>query len=68
MRMNIELEKRIQNMCNLSENIEERSIRLERLNAIGRMIKANITKEQILSMGYAEAEYVEVENSMCVNP
>lgn len=67
MRMTAELEGRIRIMCNLSENIEERSIRRERLNAIGRMIKANITKEQILSMGYTEAEYVEVENSMCVN-
>lgn len=67
MRMTAELEGRIQIMCNLSENIEERSIRRERLNAIGRMIKANITKEQILSMGYTETEYVEAENSMCVN-
>lgn len=37
-------------MCNWSESIEERSIKCECLNAIGRMNKANITKEQIISM------------------
>ena len=51
-------------MCNLSENIEERSIRRERLNAIGRMLRANITKEQILSMGYTEAEYKKAESAL----
>lgn len=65
--MTAELEERIQIICNLSENIEERSIRHERLKAIGRMIEIRITKVQILSMGYAKAEYVEVENFMCVN-
>ena len=65
--MTAELEGRIQIMCNLSENIEERSIRRERLNAIKRMIKANITKAQILSMGYTEAEYQKAERSLYAN-
>lgn len=34
-------------MCNLSENIEERSIRRERLNAIGRMISMG-KQEQLI--------------------
>lgn len=51
-------------MCNLSENIEERSIRRERLNTIQRMIKANITKEQIMSMGYTKLEYTKAEYSL----
>ena len=31
-------------MCNLSENIEERSIKRERLNAVRRMIKGQYYK------------------------
>lgn len=54
-------------MCNWSEGIEERSIRRERLSAIGRMIKAKITKEQILSMGYTEVEYEKAESALYAN-
>ena len=67
MRTTAELEGRIQIMCNLSENIEERSIKRERLNAVRRMIKANITKQQILSMGYTEAEYKKAESVLYAN-
>lgn len=63
MRMTTELEGRIQIMCNLSENIRER----ERIDAIKRMIRVNITKEQILSMGYTETEYKKAESLLCVN-
>ncbi len=62
-----ELEGRIQIMCNLSENIEERSIRRERLNAIKRTIKANAFKEQIISFGYTEAEYKKAESALYAN-
>lgn len=65
--MTTELEGRIGIMCNLSENIKERSIRDERLNAIERMIKANATKEQIISYGYTEAEYKKAENALFAN-
>lgn len=65
--MTVELERRIQLMCNLSENIEERGIKKERIAAIERMIKADATKEQIISYGYTEAEYAEAESVMCVN-
>ena len=61
--MTAELEGRIQIMCNLSENIRER----ERIDAIKRMIRVNITKEQILSMGYTETEYKKAESLLCVN-
>ena len=61
--MTAELEGRIQIMCNLSENIIER----ERIDAIKRMIRANITKEQILSMGYTEAEYKKAESALYAN-
>ena len=67
MTMTAELERRIQIMCNWSESIEERGIRRERLNAIERMIKINITKEQILSMGYTEAEYKKAESALYAN-
>ena len=61
--MTAELEGRIQIMCNLSENIIER----ERIDAIERMLRANATKEQIISYGYTEAEYTEAERALCVN-
>ena len=61
--MTAELEGRIQIMCNLSENIIER----ERIDAIKRMIRANITRAQILSMGYTEAEYKKAESALYAN-
>lgn len=61
--MTAELEGRIQIMCNLSENIIER----ERIDAIKRMIKVNITRAQILSMGYTEAEYQKAESALYAN-
>ena len=58
-------------MCNWSEAIIERERILERTrertDAIGRMIRANITKEQILSMGYTEAEYDKAESALYAN-
>ena len=39
----------------------------ERKDAIERMLRANATKEQIISYGYTEEEYAEVENSLYVN-
>lgn len=70
-------------MCNWSQCIEERAIKTgmekgiaqgiaqgiaeERIGAIERMIRANATKEQIISYGYTEEEYAEVENSLYVN-
>lgn len=37
----------------------EKGIKKERLNAIGRMIKANVTKEQIIAFDYTEEEFTE---------
>ena len=59
-------------MCNWSESIMERArmdakieARIEaRIEAIEKMIRINITKEQILSMGYTEAEYEKAENAL----
>lgn len=69
--MTAELEGRIQIMCNLSENIEARGIkegvRKERIAAIERMMKANATREQIISYGYTEEEYAEAGNLMCID-
>lgn len=45
----------------------EKGITKERIAAIERMIRANATKEQIISYGYTEEEYKEVENSLYVN-
>ena len=38
-----------------------------RREAIERMIRANITREQILSMGYTEAEYEKAESALYAN-
>lgn len=65
--MTEELERRLQNMCNLSQNILEQGMEKERKNAIERMIRANATKEQILSYGYTEEEYNAVENDLFAN-
>ena len=54
-------------MCNWSESIIERERIRERIDAIGRMIRANITREQILSMGYTEAEYEKAESALYAN-
>lgn len=73
--MTEELEGRIKIMCNLSENIQaegikrgiEKGIKKERLDAIERMIRANASREQILSYGYTQDEYDEAENTLPVN-
>ena len=62
--MTADLKEGIPIMCNWSESIIERERIRERKDAIGRMIRANITKEQILSMGYTEAEYKKAESAL----
>ena len=71
MTMTAELERRIQIMCNWSEAIIERerkNAKIEaRIEALERMIRVNITREQILSMGYTEAEYKKAESALYAN-
>ena len=67
--MTDEFEGRLKTMCNLSENIEnmgiergiEQGIEKERIDAIRRMLKANAVKEQILSYGYTEEEFIKAQ-------
>lgn len=50
------------------EGIEEgieKGMKEERLNAIARMIRVGVVKEQILSFGYREEEFAETESMMC---
>ncbi len=66
-------------MCNWSESIIERERKAARKEAgiearkearkeaLERMIRVNITKAQILSMGYTEAEYKEAESALYAN-
>ena len=58
-------------MCNWSEAIIERerkNAKIEaRIEALERMIRVNITREQILSMGYTEAEYKKAESTLYAN-
>ena len=75
--MTVELEGRIQDMCNISEVIiercmergmkqgMERGIEQERINAIGRMMKAGATNVQMLSYGYTENELAKAESKLC---
>ena len=39
----------------------------ERIAAIGRMLRAGATREQILAYGYTEDEYAEAEGSVYAN-
>ena len=57
----------MQNMCNLSELVKESAVKNERIEAIKRMIKANITNEQIISCGYTEEEIAKAENALYAN-
>lgn len=87
--MTVELEGRIQDMCNISEVIiercmergmkqgmergieqgieqgMERGIEQERINAIGRMMKAGATNVQMLSYGYTENELAKAKSKLC---
>ena len=58
-------------MCNLSELGEERGIKKgitqERIAAVERMLKANATKEQIISFGYTEEEIERAESRLYAN-
>ncbi len=70
-------------MCNWSEAIIERErmdarrearidarreARIEaRIEALEKMIRVNITREQILSMGYTEEEYKKAESALYAN-
>ena len=75
MTMTAELERRLQIMCNWSESIRERErkdakieARIEaRIEALEKMMRVNITREQILSMGYTEAEYEKAESALYAN-
>lgn len=74
MTMNVEMERRINLMCNLSEAIKaegmkkgiEKGKKEERLAAVERMIRAGALKEQILSYGYTQEEYEKVENLLLI--
>lgn len=57
----------MQNMCNLSELVEERAAKRERIEAIKRMLKADATKEQIIPSGYSEEEIEKAENALYAN-
>lgn len=75
--MTTEFEGRMQTMCNWSEVMLEKGmekgikegikkgIERERMNAVERMIQAGATKEQIVSFGYTEKEFVEAECAVC---
>ncbi|MDE7249284.1 MAG: hypothetical protein K2N82_05225, partial [Lachnospiraceae bacterium] len=81
--MTSELEGRVQTMCNWSEVIIERGIergmeqgiergikqgiKQERFHAIERMLKAGATMAQILSYGYTQEEFAEVESGLFEN-
>lgn len=65
--MTEELEGRMQNMCNLSELVKENAVKQERIAAVERMLKADATKEQIISFGYSEEEIEKAENALYAN-
>ena len=45
-----------------------REARIEaRMEIIEKMIKANVTKEHIISFGFTEEEYKKAESTLCAN-
>lgn len=63
--MTAELERRIQIMCNWSESIRERERTDVRIDIIERMIKANATKEQIISYGFTRMN-IQKRKALCM--
>jgi len=67
MTMTEELKGRVQNMCNLSELVKESAVKQERIVAVERMLKADVTKEQMISFGYSEEEIEKAKNVLYAN-
>ena len=60
----------MRDQLNIEKGIEqgiEQGIETERANAIERMLKAGATKEQIVSYGYTEEEFLQVERMLYAN-
>lgn len=60
----VELEGGLFNMCNLSDLVEERALKRERITKIQTMIRKGYSKEDILELDYTEDEYVEAESEL----
>ncbi len=54
-------------MCNLSELVKESAVKQERIVAVERMLKADATKEQMISFGYSEEEIEKAKNVLYAN-
>ena len=75
MKMTLDLERRIDDMCNLSDVVEERGIEKgiekgtekERTRVIQKMIGKGYTKEDILDMDYTEDEYKKAKDAVGVD-
>ena len=67
MKMTLDLERRINGMCNLSDVVEERGIRKERIRVIQKMIEKGYTKEDILDFDYTEDEYRKAKDAVGVD-
>lgn len=75
MKMTLDLERRIDDMCNLSDVVEERGIEKgiekgtekERTRVIQKMIGKGYTKEDILDLDYTEDEYKKAKDAVGVD-
>ena len=71
MKMTLDLERRIDDMCNLSDVVEERGIEKgtekERTRVIQKMIEKGYTKEDILDFDYTEDEYRKAKDAVGVD-
>ena len=71
MKMTLDLERRIDDMCNLSDVVEERGIEKgtekERTRVIQKMIEKGYTKEDILDLDYTEDEYKKAKDAVGVD-
>ena len=71
MKMTLDLERRIDDMCNLSDVVEERGIEKgtekERTRVIQKMIEKGYTKEDILDLDYTEDEYKKAKDAVGID-
>ena len=71
MKMTLDLERRIDDMCNLSDVVEERGIEKgtekERTRVIQKMIEKGYTKDDILDLDYTEDEYKKAKDAVGVD-
>lgn len=54
-------------MCEVMQKYQELAVKKDRIERIQAMLKEGFDKTTILKVGYAEEEYLEAEEALCMN-